>query len=223
MLGGLGGEFPIPLGGGGELPAIQHAELLHGYGSAFDPSPDTMLWVRCYADALTLVSGRCASDGALAQHDPLTATEQLPVWERMLDQRPQGRDLVERQNAASAHLALLGRDTSFQELEAQLRAALGDTLVSLQLVPLALANVSLPSPGYPWPAHINGVWSSSVAHLVVHLRRLPNVSLAMLLEQVGVMRDLFDRRVNAWLTYDWHTEASFLLDQDNIDVAVFDA
>lgn len=219
------GSFPRQLGGGKPVVETLHEDLLAGYGDAFSKERGGYLWSLTYADACALWASWCTCYRVLSESNPATAHFLLDWWERFYRLSIYGLNLTGRRRQLAEHEALQGAQQTFQDLEATLRRRLGDTFVEMHFVPYGLDNAHVPDGSYPWGTVSSATpWGSNCSHLVVKLDdAAPNVPAGEFLERVGLMEGLLNARLNAWVTYGWHTIEGFTLDQQNLNYAAFDS
>ena len=240
---GFGGYHPYPRRFGGGKPTLQtfHESLNSQRGSALDANnSSTIAWLEDLAISRAIVYDGWHTNQRLAhQWDPRRMTDMLERWEKILKLRPlynatekERRDAVlerfERFVGVANHAKLIGK----------LQDALPDSFQGVEYISVANAVVTVPDGTYPWgTANADFPWSSTVAHILVHISKPTGWSESQFYEAASKVGPIVDAIMPAWITYDWYraplstpisvtggpSEGGFYLDDDhNLDNCVFD-
>ncbi len=222
----FGGYAPLPLrlGGGESTVRVIYESLNDGLGTGYDTSDNSTVTADTFADAVQIAALWSANARMTNQWDPNRMTDFIPRWEKIFAVVPSSGD---SDNARRARLA-----AKFQALGGPLYATtelicsslLGDAYVGVEYTPLASSHSNWPGGTPPQP----GMWSSSVAHILVRVQQPANATVVEFLKSLGELMAFLGDFLPAWVTFDWGLFADngmngFYLDENNLDYETFDA
>jgi len=241
---GYGGHHPYPRRFGGGKPHLQviHEALNAQRGTAFDPVALSVVSLENMAIARAICFDGWGTNQRLAQQwDPRRTTDMLPRWEKIFGIRPDpSASFADRREELTLRWQRFGALATHARIETELRERLGEYFVQVEYLSLGVASVYVPGAGYPWGTQLAGVWSSTVAHILVLTQKPEGASEGQFYDAVAQVYPILDAIVPAWVTFDWYrtpvgvygtpvdvpggpSQAGFYLDQDhNLDNHVLD-
>lgn len=240
-----GGYSPFPKRYGGGRPRLRiiHDALNAARGTALDASnSSTVAWVENMALARAICfDGFGTNDRLSLQWDPDRMTDMLPRWEQILKltPAPDADETTRRAEVRKRWERFIHAAALHSRVLTVLKEALGDVFVAVEYISYANANIHVPDASYPWGTVVTGIlWTSTVAHVLVLLQRLPGYTDGDFYEQAAKVHLLLDGLLPAWCTVDWYhapinspaitvsggpSRAGFYLDDEhNLDWSVFD-
>lgn len=239
---GYGGfhSYPRRYGGSPTRHKIITESLIAGYGDGVAASDvDSIQYAECYAEARAISSVWSQNQRAANQMDPRRMTDMLPRWERLLriPEAGVGTD-NERRERVLEKLQRITIAANRSRFITYLESKIGDIFFAIEYIPISLANIIVPSGGWPFGATATGVtWSSSVAHVLVRVLQPDGYSFGDVLTRLALVSPWLDGVFPAWVRWDWYigpsvgapvstpggpSAAGFYLDEDNLDREIFD-
>lgn len=220
----FGGLNPFPHRFGGvdsPVPAIV-ASLNDARGTAYDTTQPSTVYAVDVALAFALAAVWSGNARVANQTDPSRVSDMLARWERCFGVTPATSDApaARRARLLSRFRALAGpTDASLNDTCARL---LGELFVGIEYTPASGAVTHWSATGEP------SLWYSSVAHILVRVKRVDNTPESTFFRRVGQLAEAMQNILPAWVTWDWavfgdNGAAGFFLDQRNLDQQAFDS
>lgn len=244
---GYGGFHPYPRRFGGNkyegkpLLQVTYEAISASRGAAFDTSGGTSIAaIENQAYARAIMYGWETNARLGHQWDARRTTDMLPRWEAIFKIRPKpGTSERARRREIQKRWERFGSTSNHAYLTTVLEQELGDYFVAVEYISKANAVIRVPEAGYPlsWGATVeDGMWYSTVAHILVRLQKPTGATEAQFYEAAGKVSKVLDPVVSAFSTFAWYrppatgtpvsvsggpSAGGFYLDEVNLDNLCF--
>ncbi len=191
-------RFPLNLGGGEDLHAVEHQAVLAALQKGFDTNSTSGVYCEAYADATACEFVWSCSRRLSGQFDPQRMLEALPDWEEACGLHPSAGDTdVARRDALTAKLRGLSGN-ALPDINDVCSQSLGTSFAGIQVTTPDIEVTYWPgiNPGPPGKE-----WSSNRARIavVIDATGLDDVVLE---SKLAALRPLLNTLLPAWMTFD---------------------
>lgn len=209
---GYGGYHPYPRRFGGNkfggkpLPEVIHESLNRQRTPGYNVEQGSIVWCENFAYARAIAcDGWETNERLRLQTDPQRTTDMLPIWETVFRIAvPSGASDRERRAELTRRWQRFGEVANHSYIVTQLQNGLGPYFHSLNYISIPIAQMTVPTAGYPWGSVLPGAWSSTTAHFLVRMVKPSNATEGEFYEMASRVPQILGPILSAFVTFDWY-------------------